>query len=90
MSVNVKMIVGAVLFLLGTLLILASLANATRIAGDTHKTIVQRNGYVIAAFTDGWLCYGEHGDVQCHRAIPHRGVANSLEYYIHEIEKENQ
>ena len=44
----------------------------TSIHGDRHKTVVYRNNQIIAAFTDGWLCYGtvQPREASCHRAIP--------------------
>jgi hypothetical protein len=51
--------------------ITGSLASPTKVTGDAKKTIVWRNNYIIAAFTDGWLCYGvkEPRSAQCHRAM---------------------
>jgi hypothetical protein len=49
-----------------------NLASATKVTGDERKTVVWRNNTIIAAFTDGWLCYGvkEPRSAQCHRAMP--------------------
>jgi hypothetical protein len=49
-----------------------SMTSATKVTGDERKTVVWRNNAIIAAFTDGWLCYGvkEPRSAQCHYATP--------------------
>ena len=66
---------GSILYWGFFLLLLLFMANAlgycrTKVEGNTRGTAVWRKGYVIAAFTDGWLCYGTANNIACHRAIP--------------------
>ena len=51
----------------------------TVVTGSPQKTVVTRGNNVIAAFTDGYVCYGQYEPqrVSCHRAIP--SPADTLE-----------
>lgn len=48
------------------------LAYGTTVSGDANGTAVRRGNFIIAAFTDGTLCYGtrEPREATCHHAIP--------------------
>jgi hypothetical protein len=39
---------------------------------ETRRTIVRHNNYIIAAYADGFVCYGtyEPRTASCHRAVP--------------------
>jgi hypothetical protein len=52
--------------------ITGSMTSTTKVTGDERKTVIWRNNAIIAAFTDGWLCYGvkEPRLAQCHYATP--------------------
>ena len=42
----------------------------TLIRGNTHSVSLWRGTHVVAASTDGWVCYDDGDSVACHRAIP--------------------
>jgi hypothetical protein len=44
----------------------------TRVRQLPDKTILRRGNFVIAATTDGYLCYGTHDPLEttCHKAVP--------------------
>ena len=55
------------------LIILGAFAHCqTRVRQLPDKTILRRGNFIIAATTDGYLCYGTHKPLatSCHRAVP--------------------
>ena len=42
----------------------------TLVRGNLHSVSLWRGAHVVAASTDGWLCYDDGDRIACHRAIP--------------------
>jgi hypothetical protein len=61
---------GAVLIL--SVLLIATGHCQTRVRQFPDKVILRRGNFIIAATTDGYLCYGTHTPLaaSCHRAVP--------------------
>jgi uncharacterized membrane protein YjfL (UPF0719 family) len=59
-------------FLLIVLLVVITGHCQTRVVAFPDKTILRRGNFIIAATTDGYLCYGTHTPLaaSCHKAVP--------------------
>jgi len=57
--------------------LLITLVLLTSIHGDKHKAVVYRGNQIVAAFVDGWICYGivKPREADCHRAIAKPEIA---------------
>lgn len=57
---------------IAVLLLSISLASATTVNSMPRRTIVVHDNYIIATFTDNWVCYGtiKPLSVACRYAVP--------------------
>ena len=64
------------IIIMGVIIIMAMISlrafAQTRVRQLPDKTILRRGNFIIAATTDGYLCYGTHDPLEttCHKAVP--------------------